>query len=620
MNYTAEPAFDEVDEITSDDLRIAAPVGAAPVAHPDSPESAHACLDMDHAETVAGIAFECGADEVLTPPQTSKLDPGQIVAAIPLDGTDATAQTPDASDAQNAAETVEHATMDAGGVCDPDVVDACCPDDSHNGKPRPGVELSGNGRLLSEFADDMGSALKDREVYILGGLVVVIHNGESIIPKPNFFLTWTEDYLYTYVMTGGGFDQFEVLRSMSSAMAGAVMSAPQFTQHLRKLVGITPVRTPVLRASGAIELLSFGYDEETKILTPEGGIEYATDWPIERALEFLDELLADFPFADDGRSKSVAVAAMLTVYAPLLISPLAPRPAFIYLANSEGSGKTLLAQLAGAAQGIVPVSSAPKSEEEWDKKILATVISGASLMLIDNVKGCLNSSALEGVLTSPKYEGRVLGSSQIYRGDANLVVLITGNDLTVSPDLCRRALFVELFSEALRAEDRTFKRVLDAAEILRLQPQILAALWSLISEWDRKGRPAATITNASFPRWAATFGGIMETAGYTSPCARHLMEGMADPDIGDMVKLTQHIIPDKEYSFADLAIVSKREGLFERATNETDNDGILNRKGKSLLGGVFRRFAGKVVSNELRFVVCGTGHKRSFTFKPLRSA
>ncbi len=39
---------------------------------------------------------------------------------------------------------------------------------------------------------------------------------------------------------------------------------------------------------------------------------------------------------------SVAVAAMLTLFARRLLPPLAHRPAFIYTANAAGGGKTLL--------------------------------------------------------------------------------------------------------------------------------------------------------------------------------------------------------------------------------------------------------------------------------------
>jgi len=43
-----------------------------------------------------------------------------------------------------------------------------------------------------------------------------------------------------------------------------------------------------------------------------------------------------------------------------------------------------------------------------------------------------------------------------------------------------------------RAEDRDFRRILDDGELLAMRPKILAALWTLVREWDVAGRPKAS--------------------------------------------------------------------------------------------------------------------------------
>jgi hypothetical protein len=502
--------------------------------------------------------------------------------------------------------------------CPAEIVDRCCHKRYTNEAFRPGIELPRDDRLISEFAEDLGEKLKNRGLYMRGGSVMVVHNGESVLLNHEFFRTWCEKYIYTYTQKYQGKDVVEMSRTMSSELAKAAIVSPQFTGKLPELAGITPYRAPVLRKSGKIDLLPIGYDVESKFLTLDEGFEFETDWTLERGKNFIDDLLSEFAFADDGgRSKSVAISAMLSIFAPLLVDRLAPRPAFIYIANSEGSGKTLLAQIAGAPLGIVPVTTAPNSEEEWQKKILASVMSSAQMMLLDNAKGFLNSSALEALLSSPKYEGRVLGSSKIYKGEAQMVIVITGNALTVTPDLSRRSLIVELFSETLRAEDRVFKRVLDVSEIERQRPSILAALWSFIEEWDRQGRPEGTIRNASFSRWAATFGGIMEVAGYVNPCMRPEIDDMVDPDISDMMKLAGLIDADKEIVFESLGEICMREGLFEKATNEVDENS-LNRRGRSTLARIFKRFVGKIVGENFRFVATGSGRNRTYKFERIQ--
>jgi len=57
------------------------------------------------------------------------------------------------------------------------------------------------------------------------------------------------------------------------------------------------------------------------------------------ATKIIDQLLCEFPFADAGRSKAVAVSAMVSLFAVSLLPKEALRPVFLYLANAEGAGK-----------------------------------------------------------------------------------------------------------------------------------------------------------------------------------------------------------------------------------------------------------------------------------------
>ena len=60
-----------------------------------------------------------------------------------------------------------------------------------------------------------------------------------------------------------------------------------------------------------------------------------------RARRRANYLLSEFPFADDGRSKAVAVSAIIGLFGAQLRFR-SQRPVFIYLGNAEGAGKTLL--------------------------------------------------------------------------------------------------------------------------------------------------------------------------------------------------------------------------------------------------------------------------------------
>jgi len=499
-----------------------------------------------------------------------------------------------------------------------EVVDSFCerlftPKDKVIIRGKPAIQLPGEDNLLSTFAEELGKVLRNQGVYVRGGIAFIVSGGECIPVEPAAMRTWIEQHATTYVNRGTGETRRKAGLSMSTDTAKAAFSAPQFLEQLLPLKYVMPTRVPAHRKSGNIELMSQGYDEETAVFTMPDGVEYPEDISLEEAVKFLnDELLVDFPFVEDGgRSKSVAIAAMLTVYAGGLLHPYAQKPTFVYVANSEGSGKTLLAMLAGAPYGVVTVTSPPTNETEWAKTLLSVVIGGRRLVIIDNVRGYLSSPSLEGYLTSPQYEGRILGQSKIYRGDAGAVVLITGNQLTVSPDQRRRSLFVELFSEQLRAEDRVFKRNLDQSELLRLQPKILSSLWALIRSWDDSGRPEGSISHASFNRWARVFGGILEHAGYANPCQRPEMDASGDRDTADMEKLCSLLHLGWAYEFSRLVEIILEAGLFERATSERD-DNDLTRKGKAIMAKILARFDRKIINAISRFVIEGSGHNRRY--------
>lgn len=344
----------------------------------------------------------------------------------------------------------------------------------------------------------------------------------------------------------------------------------------------------------------------------------STPMPLAEAVAFFEDLLSEFPFAaDGGRSKAVAIAAILSVFTTALIPSDATKPAFLYVANSEGSGKTTLAKLAALAaqSGDAPVEAAPATEEEWQKKLLGIVISGRRVVLLDNLKGLLSSAALEAYCTSPTFAGRVLGRNDEFVGEAGATILITGNGLQTSPDLRRRTLMCELFSPLLRPEDRIYQKSLDPVRIRELRPQILAACWGLVAAWDAAGRPGATLTSASFQRWADVVGGIVEFAGWACPLAAPKVATAGDSDASDIAALPDALDVDDMRSFASLAELCAGAGLFEHATDAME-DGRMTREGNAAFSRLLKRFDGRVIGPGIRFVIEGAGRARVYGLRP----
>jgi hypothetical protein len=253
---------------------------------------------------------------------------------------------------------------------------------------KPKVELPCDGRLLSHFAAEIGAHLKTCGLYERGGVAFIVNqqeNGLEVV-TPQMLRTLVENHLVCYRIRRAGESEISLDRTMSEGDAKGVLCAQQFLSQLPKLEKMATTRLPVMRANGRIELLPTGYDFDSLTLTiPQ--CDYDETLPLTEARKRIDDLLREFCFADNQRSKAVAVAAMLTLYGIGLLQKGALRPVFIYLANAEGAGKTMLAKCAvSPVHGLVDTEGAPKDKAEIAKELLTAVIEARSYTLLDNLQ------------------------------------------------------------------------------------------------------------------------------------------------------------------------------------------------------------------------------------------
>lgn len=358
-----------------------------------------------------------------------------------------------------------------------------------------------------------------------------------------------------------------------------------------------------------------GYDLESKIFTVSAGVAQNEDLSPEDAVKFLRTLLGEFCFKPDDqeRATSVAIAQMLTLYCSLILTPHTVRPLFLITANAEGAGKTLLAKLAVISRlCYCPCGTAPTEEAEWRKLIFSTALSRSPVLFIDNAKGHLKSAALEALATSPILQDRVLGQSRNETILHGLTVFITGNGVTISGDLRRRTLLIELFLEEARAEDRIIQKPLDDATILSLRPKILSALWALVRKWGEAGKPEAKITHSSFLPWSKIVGAILEGAGFCSPCSMPVLDTSGDPDQIDMEKLIGKLVVTKNlgnrFEFRQLVTFAKDHGLFDQIIPESDNDPKAAAK-RSALAILWKRFKDRIFCKQYKFCISGQSQK-----------
>jgi hypothetical protein len=482
-----------------------------------------------------------------------------------------------------------------------------------NGKPA--LQLPGPGYLVSDFAENLGKLLAPHGIFSRKGKAFTLdHEGQKLeLVTPVWLRTWLENHVSPFKLraSGEGQPSFKLTQTITEDTAKAVLASSQFLHQLPQVERFHPCPMPWKRRDGTIKLLSIGLDEQSSTYTADPGFNIEP-MGLVAAREIIDSLLEEFAWPNDGgRSKAVSISAMLTVFAGGIMDQGATRPVFLYVANAEGSGKTTLAQLAGLPYQTIPVETAPPDEAEWQKKLLSVVMSGRRLLLLDNLKGRLNSGALEAYTTSPHYTGRILGVSGEFSGEAGATVLITGNGLTVTGDLRRRCLLVELFLTEFRSEDRKFKRTLDPVAMKEKRREVLCALWGFVYAWNEAGRPKSSKGNASFPRWCDTIGGIVEHAGYGCPTAQAQVEGMGDTDSADFAKLVSMMDTTTRYQYSLIEEMVIDAGLFEWLTSRDQGEGLPSGQ-KKQLSSILTRYKDRHVRDSKIFRVHGNGHGRVY--------
>ncbi|MBF0383157.1 MAG: hypothetical protein HQL69_19215 [Magnetococcales bacterium] len=275
-----------------------------------------------------------------------------------------------------------------------------------------------------------------------------------------------------------------------------------FVRNLRPLKGV--ITAPSIRPDGTI-FDQPGYDLKTQLLfIPSGDVPLILTKPthrqIRRAAKKLWQPFRLFPFVD-AVARGVHFAAMLSA---LTIHVFKTRPCIGYDATSPGSGKTLLAQCLGAlVLGRTPgVYSPTNNDEEIRKTVFSALTAGETLIVWDNVDEDFYSKHFANLLTTPTINGRPLGESMIKHVPNTSLLVVTGNNLTVTKDMGRRMILARIDPEDENPEKRPFD--FNPLEVCLEQRQELnAAGLTVLCGFIETGKPRQTDDGplGSFEDW-----------------------------------------------------------------------------------------------------------------------
>jgi hypothetical protein len=227
----------------------------------------------------------------------------------------------------------------------------------------------------------------------------------------------------------------------------------------------------------------------------------------------LEEVLVDFPFVSEADCAH-ALAAMLCPLVRRMIE--GHTPAHLYSAPKPGSGKGLCADLVAVANTgrQCEPTTFTRNEEEVRKKITSLLSKAPTIILIDNVRDRLDSAQFAAALTSNVWSDRILGETRMGDFPNRATWLITANNPSLSTELARRCIPIQIDAKLERPWTRTsFKHPKLSQWMLRHRGQVLYALLVLVRSWVAAGKKSGSQSLGSFEAWAEVVGGILEHAG-----------------------------------------------------------------------------------------------------------
>jgi putative DNA primase/helicase len=284
------------------------------------------------------------------------------------------------------------------------------------------------------------------------------------------------------------------------------------------LAGI--VNTPVFGRRGRL-LTTPGYHPDARLLyCPAPGFEVpaiaerpsAEELSAARAL-ICEDLFGEFPFVSRAEQAHAVALLLLGFLRPMIDGPT---PLHLIEKPEAGTGATLMVDaiatiLTGTAASVMTEAS---DDEEWRKRVTAKLRQIPSIVLIDNLRQKLDSSAVAAALTAPFWEDRILGVSEMARVPIRCVWIATGNNPEFSNEMARRIVRIRLDAHVERPWQREGFRHPDLMIWVRAnRARLVSACLTLCQTWIAAGRPRGTRTIGSYENWAQVLGGLLQVAG-----------------------------------------------------------------------------------------------------------
>ena len=314
----------------------------------------------------------------------------------------------------------------------------------------------------------------------------------------------------------------EVRRNCSKSDAELIMSSVPFLDRLPPLRLLTP-RPVFVEHEGELIVIR-GYHRPTGIYATGGAAE---DVPLEEAVRLLSEVLDDFLFVTES-DRSRAIAGLI---APALVHGglLGGRaPLEMGEADDSQTGKGYRVKLAASVYNAVPLTITQREGRgtgSLEESFSAALLEGAAFISLDNLRGELDSPALESALTEDYFLARAPYRKPTKVDMRRVVVMATSNAAKLTTDMANRMSLVRLRKQPEGHVFRTFQGGADVLGHVRMnQGRYLGAVFAVVREWWRQGKPETDEVRHDFRPWARTLDWIVQNLFECAPLCDGLQQ------------------------------------------------------------------------------------------------
>ncbi len=388
----------------------------------------------------------------------------------------------------------------------------------------PVVRIPGAAVTITQSAEELFRAIAPhRQLFYRGGLVLELVNDDggnlTQVLDPVSAQSRFEKYV-RFVKPAKAADQFLPSQTnISEAVAKQYLRSEACRTMLPRLNGILQCALLVER-DGRLHRVAEGYNEPTGFFITGG--RPPENLSLEDAVLFLTSLVQEFDFVTPG-DRSRAIASLITPALKLGGLIQGPIPVDVAEANASQSGKTYRQKLVAALynQRVAVVTKKSGGVGSMEETFNDHLVKGRVFIQFDNVRGTLDSQYLESFLTaSGTFSARIPHHGSVPIDPSKFIVFLSSNGFEATKDLANRASIIRI-----RRRDGFLYKSLEGKDILQLtflwQPMFMGAVFAVVEEWFRRGKPKTNDSRHDFREWAQSLDWIVQNIFHEAP----LMDG-----------------------------------------------------------------------------------------------